>query len=326
MVLAFISRSIMSPLTATPGLTLSTRYGIYPHDNIIGQKYGQQIPSANGQGFIHVLHPTPELWTLLLPHRTQIVYTADYSYITLRLGVAPDLVVIEAGTGSASFSHAFLRTIGTGGHLYTYEFHEPRYLEAKKELELHSLVNTTITHRDVCQNGFDISGTSIAADAIFLDLPAPWLAIPHLSLVVARDRQVSICCFSPCIEQVDMTIRALEKHNWTSIEMVEVAGRKWEARHEMRREVLDVIKRLKDIQSRKNQGIEKLRAGSPGADENPQRVGKNYNPFGKGTRIKLGDRQYRWVNVTKVESEIKTHTSYLTFAHLRPDMSKGNGA
>jgi len=35
-----------------------------------------------------------------------------------------------------------------------------------------------VRHRDVCEFGFNEELNGIA-DAVFLDLPAPWLAIPH---------------------------------------------------------------------------------------------------------------------------------------------------
>lgn len=338
LVLAFISRGIIKPFTVTKGELVNTRFGRYEHDKMIGLRYGQQIAGMTGTGFIHLLHPSAELWTLLLPHRTQIVYTPDSLYIVQRMGITSSLRVIEAGTGLASFTHAFARTVGPDGRLFSYEFHEPRYQEAKRELMEHGLsrVNTTIAHRDVCLDGFDVPidpefASSIDAEAVFLDLPAPWQAIPHLQKVVSNTRQVSICCFSPCIEQVDKTIHALQQNGWTSIQMVEVAGKRWEARQEMVRDVRDVVKRLKDIQSRKNQGIERLRAGmrkdqTPAdddavTDEPPAKIhnhGKGFNPFGRGIRIKQGDLQFKWLNVTKVEPEIKSHTSYLTFAYLNP--------
>lgn len=85
-----------------------------------------QIPSSNQKGFVHVratqdpgpgclpgrasspflpsrltrrqlLRPTPELWTLALPHRTQILYVADISYILSELAIRPGAVVVEAG-------------------------------------------------------------------------------------------------------------------------------------------------------------------------------------------------------------------------------------
>lgn len=347
LVLAFVSRGLIKPFTVTKGELLNTRFGNFEHDKMVGMAYGTQMGGTKDRGFVHLLHPSAELWTVSLPHRTQIVYTPDSSYIVQRLGVTSGSRVIEAGTGSASFTHAFARTLGADGRLFTYEFHEPRFLEARRELESHGLLqeNTIITHRDVCNGGFDIenlpekfsSGGGINADAIFLDLPSPWTAIPHLKSVVSLTSKVGICCFSPCIEQVDKTIEALEENGYTGIEMVEIAGRRWEARKEMVRDLKDVVARLKDIQGRKSQGIESRRvvkvetqagekrgiseidsdASSPEPSGKSQRV----NPFGKGLRIREGDEQFQWKEVTKVEPEIKTHTSYLTFAYLVPEKS-----
>ncbi|OBA22831.1 tRNA methyltransferase complex GCD14 subunit [Metschnikowia bicuspidata var. bicuspidata NRRL YB-4993] len=352
MVLAFISRGLLKPLTVTKGEFLNTRFGSFDHDRMIGMKYGSQMGGIKDKGFVHLLHPTPELWTVSLPHRTQIVYTPDSSYIVQRLGISSGSRVIEAGTGSASFTHAFARTVSHEGKVFTYEFHEPRYLEAKRELGQHGLLqeNCVITHRDVCNDGFDIAGLPdtdlvegrLSCDAVFLDLPSPWTAIPNLKSVIAADRRVGICCFSPCIEQVDKTIEALEKNDWTDIEMVEIAGRRWEARKEMERHVQDVIKRLKHIQGRKSQGIESRRLvrvelASTAGEKRPLSeveqdsalpephgsTGPSFNPFGKGLRIREGDEQFNWKQVTKIESEVKTHTSYLTFAYHVPSKQDG---
>ncbi|CAN3363949.1 tRNA (adenine(58)-N(1))-methyltransferase catalytic subunit TRM61 [Diutina catenulata] len=319
-VLVFISRGSIKPINVTKGESVNSRYGNFVHDDMIGRAWGSQMPGANSRGFVHLLRPTPELWTLSLPHRTQIVYTHDSAYIMQRMQVTAGSTVLEAGTGSASFTHAFSRTIGDGpGHLYTYEFHGPRYEEAKKELADHGLTNTTITHRDVCADGFGIEGVSQKADAVFLDLPSPWDAIPHLPSVMATESKIHICCFSPCIEQVDKTVKALEEHGWTDIEMVEVNQRRWESRLEMKKDVSDVIQRLKNIKQRKEQGIEALKDKK--AEEEGRQLKRpktepvqDYNPFGRGTRVREGDEGYQWENVTRVEPEVKSHTSYLTFA------------
>ncbi|CAK9437550.1 uncharacterized protein LODBEIA_P19280 [Lodderomyces beijingensis] len=315
LVLAFINRTTIKPVYIKKGEILQSKYGHYPHDSMIGMRYGSQVKGAKGYGFIHLLAPTPEMWTLSLPHRTQIVYTPDSSYIIQRLNVRPGTKVIEAGTGSASFTHAFARTVAGTGHVYTYEFHEPRYLEAEKELKEHGLDNTTITHRDVCKEGFEIDAVpDLDGDVIFLDLPSPWDAIPHLDSVISSTRRAAVCCFSPCIEQVAKTITALQENGWTSIEMVEVAGKRWEARKEMKRNVSDAINRIKDIQQRKKHGIESMKAGTV-----PQKLAKvednGFLSAKKSARVKEGDEKFEWTNVTKTEPEIKSHTSYLTFAY-----------
>lgn len=138
---------------------------------------------AATSGFAHILPPTPESWTVSLPHRTQVVYTPDYSYVLQRLRARPGSKVIEAGAGSGSFSHAAARAVFNGyqngdrtGKVFSFEYHEPRYDTLRQEIKDHGLEDIIhITHRDVYNGGFCLdSSESPKADAVFLDLPAPW--------------------------------------------------------------------------------------------------------------------------------------------------------
>lgn len=52
---------------------------------------------------------------------------------------------------------------------------------------------------------------------VFLDLPAPWEAIPHAKLALRRRRTGRICCFSPCIEQVHKTCISLHGYGFTGM-------------------------------------------------------------------------------------------------------------
>lgn len=87
----------MLPLQVTQGQELNNRFGVYSHTDLIGLPYGTKLSSRNGRGFVYLLRPTPELWTLALPHRTQILYLADIAFIVACLGVRPGSSVIEAG-------------------------------------------------------------------------------------------------------------------------------------------------------------------------------------------------------------------------------------
>ena len=83
---------------------------------------------------------------------------------------------LGSGTGSGSLSHAIARCIAPIGHLHTFDFHELRANMARKEFEDHGLAAiVTAGHRDVCKDGF---GLTHVADAVFLDLPLPWEALP----------------------------------------------------------------------------------------------------------------------------------------------------
>ena len=122
-----------------------------------------QVATSNGKNWVYVLHPTPELWTCTLPHRTQIVYSTDCSIITMQLGLRPGSVIVESGTGSAALSHGLVRSVAPHGHLYTFEFHKERAEIAQAEFESHGLSElVTLACRDVCSEGF---GLEHVADA-----------------------------------------------------------------------------------------------------------------------------------------------------------------
>ncbi|RYP05308.1 hypothetical protein DL764_003906 [Monosporascus ibericus] len=211
-------------------------------------------------GFVHILPPTPEIWTTSLPHRTQVVYTPDYSYILHRIRARPGMRIIEAGAGSGSFTHAAVRAVYNGypdtpdektGKIFSFEFDKSRYEKMQEEIHSHGLDGLVqLTHRDVYNEGFLLDGESPQAECIFLDLPAPWRALPHLSRrrpkpnqlpadakalngtdsdwksPLRADRSVYICTFSPCIEQVTQTIEVMRRLGWMEIEMVEVCHKK----------------------------------------------------------------------------------------------------
>lgn len=224
---------------------------------------GQKRAVEARTGFVHLLPPTPEKWTTSLPHRTQVVYTPDYSYVLHRIKARPGTRIIEAGAGSGSFTHAAARAVFNGypsatsatpnpslGKVFSFEFHAPRAEKLAGELDSHGLNGIVeLTARDVCNDGFVPSsssssslsspGDSVNATAIFLDLPAPWLALKHLTRSSSSSfsplhpgAAVHLCTFSPCIEQVQRTITTLRQLGWVEIEMVELSARRIEVRRE----------------------------------------------------------------------------------------------
>jgi len=132
--IVYASFNQLYPITIKKGQVHTTKYGSLKHNDLIGKKYGSRFACTKGS--VYVMHGSPELWTLCLPHRTQILYTPDISMITLQLELKPGSVVVESGTGSASLSHALLRTIYPTGHLHTFEFHLQRSETARKEFQV----------------------------------------------------------------------------------------------------------------------------------------------------------------------------------------------
>ncbi len=326
------------------GKVENTRFGSFPHSTLVDQPWGTQVlasvvdtgsrgkskkrkrdgkddtetdatdtkrdivkAATASSGFAHLIPPTPETWTLSLPHRTQVVYTPDYSYILQRLRVRPGDHLIEAGAGSGSFTHASVRAVYNGapgmettsyaaadmeeelnavgttpakrrrgerhGHVYSFEYHEPRAKQLHAEIVEHGLDPVvTVTHRDVYGDGFNLpDATSPEADAVFLDLPAPWQALKHLTRDSTNStsplnprKAVRICTFSPCIEQVSRTVAALRTLGWLEIDMVEIMAKRLEVRRERvglseeglrggnasAATVQEAVQRLRDVEGR----------------------------------------------------------------------------
>ncbi|KAG5192928.1 tRNA methyltransferase complex GCD14 subunit-domain-containing protein, partial [Tribonema minus] len=197
---------------------------------MIGQPYGSKVFSRSTKGFIYVLSPTPELWSTVVPNRTQIVQPSDQSFVIFRLDMKPGDTVIESGTGSGAMSTAIMRAIAPTGHLHTFEFNEARADRARAEFVKNGLASlVTVKHRDVCgregEGGFgdQLNGK---ADAIFLDLPEPWLAVPHAHAALKPNKKV--CSYSPCVEQVQRTCTVLREWGFHSLATVELRIRPYQ--------------------------------------------------------------------------------------------------
>lgn len=228
------------------GGVLQNKHGAFYHDEIIGKPFGQRAQSFSTSSFTYILEPTPELWSLAVHTRTQIVDDMDQSLITFHLNVHPGDVVVESGTGSGCMTAQLARAVydqsiarahredgkGEGkaegaersteqGHVYSFEYNQHRADEVIKEmlsLGMQDLVS--ITCADVCDaQGFrHVPSNSI--DAIFLDLPRPWLALDHAMTLLKPNK--SICCYSPCIEQVIKTCTKLRELGFHTVRMLEV--------------------------------------------------------------------------------------------------------
>lgn len=201
--------------------------GAIHHDSLIGKQYGTRVETSNGKNWVLLLHPTPELWTHTLPHRTQIVYSTDTAMLTLALGLRPGATVVEAGTGSGAVSHALARSVAPDGKLYTFEFHAQRAQLAMEEFEQHGLGGVVISScRDVCEDGF---GLDSIADAVFLDLPMPWKAIESAKSSL-KEVGGRLCSFSPCMEQVQRMCQQLRTSGFSDVDVLECVQRPYDVK------------------------------------------------------------------------------------------------
>ena len=300
-------------VTLTPKGQYQNRYGSFFHRDWVGKPYGCKVYGSSGNaGFVWLLAPTPELWTKVLPHRTQILYLPDISLVTHALELKPGSVVIESGTGSASLTHSLVRAVAPLGHVYTFEFNRLRAETASAEIVDHGLAeHCTVTHRDIEAQGFPASLEN-CVDAAFLDLPGPWKCIPSVARALRPDGIV--CSFSPCIEQVQRTCEALEAHGFGDTQTVELLGREYDV--ESRELQRDLSCEQPKLQSRwKREAKEKAKRKRAGV--------KSEDADGDAGDAGDGDGAGGFVPpatavVAHARQQAQSHTGYLTFARLVP--------
>lgn len=130
LIIVYEKRDAMKAVKVCEGSVFQNRFGSFKHSDWIGKPFGSKVHSSKG-GFVYLLAPTPELWTLVLSHRTQILYIADISFVIMYLEIVPGCVVLESGTGSGSLSTSLARAVAPSGHVYTFDFHEQRAASAR---------------------------------------------------------------------------------------------------------------------------------------------------------------------------------------------------
>lgn len=266
----------MKSVYVNPGESYGNRYGNFKLKDWVGKPFGSRVESSGrGQtGWVYLLAPTPELWTTVLRHRTQILYVADISLICTFLELKPGCIVLESGTGSGSLTHPLARAIAPTGHVHTFEFHLPRAQAAEKEFKEHGMGDIiTVKQRNIEELGFpeELHGQ---ADGLFLDLPGPWHAVASAAQCLRPDGV--FCSFSPCIEQVQRTCAALEEQGFFAVRSMECLLRHYEVRQEKLTLVDDVEgvhcqqvsakrKRQEEFQSRKRQALNPATSPAPAA-------------------------------------------------------------
>ena len=223
----------LSSFTVTSSGSTSTKAGSFRHDTMLGKAYGSLLQPSGADAEdgrpAYVLKLTPELWTLSLPRRTQILFSADIALIVARLNSRPGACLVESGTGSGSLTHALARAVAPGGSVYTYEFNAQRAEQALNDFTLHGLGGVIRSScRDVVTDGFTggIGGAPVGgATGLFLDVPNPWAAVHHAS--VALSLGGILCSFSPCVEQVARVSIAATAEGFGDICVYETLARPW---------------------------------------------------------------------------------------------------
>lgn len=199
-----------------------THRGYMNHNDLIGKHWGSRVSTHMGSPFVLL---QPSLADILVETRrnTQIMYPKDIGFILINMDIGPGKHVVEAGTGSGSFTTALAFTVGPQGRVTSYESRpEFQYLAHKNLDRLGLSDRVEFKLRDIGE-GFDERGV----DAVFLDLPNP-----QDYLVQAKEALKPggyLGSILPTTNQVSILLIALRRANFAFIEVCEIILRYYKA-------------------------------------------------------------------------------------------------
>ncbi len=202
------------------GKEIQSHKGIIKMSDLIGLRWGSVVKSHNGNTFF-VLQPALNDILKDTPRNTQILYPKDIGFVLLSLNVGPGKTVLEAGTGSGALTTAFAHTVGSTGHVYTYEARKEMQDVAIKNLKKNYLDDRVTFKLRNIEEGFDEKN----ADCLFLDVPNSYDYIPQVKNALKPGGFFG--GILPTTNQVEKLLKALKENGFAFTEVCEILIRYW---------------------------------------------------------------------------------------------------
>ncbi|MDR0523804.1 MAG: tRNA (adenine-N1)-methyltransferase [Candidatus Methanoplasma sp.] len=150
-----------------------------------------------------------------LERGAQIITPKDAATILMHCDIASGKTVIEVGAGSGGMTTALLRAVAPGGRVHT--------IELKRE-------NAERALRNVRRAGLDAHWSysiedarearpEMEADALVMDMPDPWLALP--GLIGSLRPGGRLCAYVPNANQVEETVVAMRSMGFAEVRALE---------------------------------------------------------------------------------------------------------
>jgi len=197
------------------GEIFQTHRGEIPHDDVIGQQWGNRIFSHTGRLFF-VMQPGLADLITEIKRNTQIIYPKDIGYIIMVMGIGPGVRVLEAGTGSGALTTAFAFMVGDSGRVISYDNREQMKNLAKKNLARVGLLDRVEFKLGDAQDGFD----EREVDAVFFDLPNPYDYLFQAKKSLKPGGFIGMIL--PTVNQVNKCLLSLRENDFAFVEVCEI--------------------------------------------------------------------------------------------------------
>lgn len=206
-------------ILARIGEKVGGHLGIVDTSKLVGKREGSAIKTHLGNEFIAIRPSVIEVLSSL-KRGPQVILPRDASIILAVSGAKGDSIVYDVGSGSGWLSIFLGHYVR---HVYTFEVDKEFYGIAKGNIEKTGMKNMTIRKRDVISQGFGRRG----ADLVTIDLREPHKVVPHATKALNPGGWVF--CHCPVIEQVRNVEKALVKHGFSGIRIIQNVQQEWKA-------------------------------------------------------------------------------------------------
>tara|TARA_B100000029_G_scaffold37578_1_gene35315 strand:- start:992 stop:1765 length:774 start_codon:yes stop_codon:yes gene_type:complete len=207
-------------LTLEKGGEFHTHSGVVLHDKLIGAFDGSSVSSTSNSIYMS-FRPSMSEYIKKMPRGAQVIYPKDIGAILMIADIYPTAKVFETGVGSGALSMALLRN---GANVFGYEIREDFANRARENVKVmlgeKALENYHIEIRDSYE-GIEEKDF----DRAILDLPEPWLVVPHLKQVLSSG--AIAVAYTPSIKQAIKFREAIAKNGFSLGETIEVLHRGW---------------------------------------------------------------------------------------------------
>ncbi len=195
-----------------------THQGIIEHDRIAGKEEGTRVKTNTGTTFL-VFRPRVGDRMLKVRRHTQIVYPKDAGWLILALDVFPGARIIEMGMGSGAFTILLAQLVGSEGKVFSFDRREDFLENAIKNISRYGYEDRVRACMLNAGDPFPVN----EADAVFLDLPNPWAAIPQAFQALSPGRPLALIV--PNAEQLKEAVNCLQKTGFACLETAELLER-----------------------------------------------------------------------------------------------------
>lgn len=199
--------------------------GVLDPNRFAGQAWGSRAEAA-GKSLV-LLRPTVADLHATVRRKAQIIGAKDASRIVFELGVGPGDRVLESGIGSGATTMVLAHAVGGAGRVVVQELRDDFRDWAMENLDAAGLADRVEAHLgDLTQARAE--GVVGPFDAVLLDQPEPWDALPNVVPVLAPGARVA--CYCPQVSQMEQSVRALGAGGFCDVRAMELIERGWEVK------------------------------------------------------------------------------------------------